>query len=582
MMLISGGEFADSKSVLDAYSDNALNTSYDKDGLLYYAEDTRIQGLANTPKSTEKIKLNNGSTKAVDAMYVSNESSDQVICQMIKSQEEGGAFLINEVALKMPLVYLLQSRGGSTALQTSVANIMNYKSFLTKPLEIWYTTGVANKISQKDQCRLILANVLARIDKCKVAVEPKTGTCLKKNVTTRFAIQGAEATANAVFEKGVKDLTLCQKAVIAAGFNKPISRFNWSFQANVDRGIRQRALDIVKVYASTDPEVAIPQDMCVAEIDGPIKTRVDERLANPKNSWLVKAKKTVQLAVPPDVDVNKFIDFTETMKQEWASILKNNPSWSSNTDIEISVNQDGKSLFHYGSNQSLQKFGASSQQSLGSVAKLLILKIAAEMNKLYGSVIAKKIPQVDDKLHDIAGSSVGLSDIYCESLNQGVYGLAQNLDAELLVKAFEFYNFKDSGTKSPTAADIRVALSTERTSASTKDLQRLIFDLAKLARQNSQLKFIATRPVFGQNCTLSAAKNLLIERDVLFSKTGTYDRSSVITHKLAVWAFYQKSHIYTVVVRVLKPDGLGICSGSGCINHTNMLPLYTKIMAKIQ
>ena len=130
-----------------------------------------------------------------------------------------------------------------------------------------------------------------------------------------------------------------------------------------------------------------------------------------------------------------------------------------------------------------------------------------------------------------------------------------------------------------------MALSTERTNATSASLHHVAYKLIQLAKKDRLLRSIATSAAFGtpddQVCSLSAAKDLLRQKQLYLAKTGTYDREGTITNKLAIWGWVENGITYTVVSRVIRPQGSGICLGSGCISQEKLLPLYRQIMNSI-
>lgn len=563
------GDFGNADVVLQKFSHNSLDVSKNNNGLSY-TNDAWVQAWVKDPQKKETVTIDVQKNR-LDSMYISKESADKTVCEMIKFEEEGNAILVNNLAFKMPFVFLVKSRGGSSALQSAVGNIMGYHKFWKKPLEIWYTAAVSKKITDDEQCALILSNIRGRIDSCRVkSVE---GSCPNSQLAVRYNIQGAEQLSHAVFKKPVSALDLCEKSVLAASYNQDLSRFNWLPTRNskgevTNRGINNRALAMVQ---AAHPDEKIPADMCVQSLDK-IQDVVFRRLAKPQNHWLRVAQKQIELNIPSNIDFEKFIKFNTQIQTEWSHLLKTK-SWSPITELEVSVFKNGHRFLQYGSTESLQKGGADSQQSLSSIAKLIALKVEAESNGKLGDVTPIPIPNIKNRV-ETDGKLVSLDQVYCHSNNEGAYALAKRVDTTLLREELKKYSFNTH------VSDINVAVSTERVNASTPNLQWFLYDLAKMSASNTKLRFIATRAALGKNCTLYDANPLVENRQLLLSKTGTYYAEGTIYHKLAVWAWQQpkSKDIFTVVVRVMQSSANGICYGTGCISHSHLLGIYKKIM----
>lgn len=571
LFITIAGDFGDADVVLKKFNQKSLDVSKNNKGLSY-SNDAWVKAWVKDPQKKETVTIN-GQKNRLDSMYINRESSDKSVCEMVRTEEDGDAILVNNLAFKMPFVFLVKSRGGSSALQSAIGNMMEYHKFWQKPLEIWYTAAVSKKITDDEQCALILSNIRGRIDSCRVkSVE---GSCPNSQLAVRYNIQGAEQLSHVVFKKPVSALDLCEKSVLAASYNQDLSRFNWRPTRNskdevTNRGINNRALAMVSKFQAAHPEEKTPADMCVQSLDK-IHDAVKKRLSNPQNHWLRVAQKQVQLNAPSDVDFDSFERFNTQIQTEWSHLLKNQ-AWSPKTELEVSIFRNGRRHLQYGSTENLQKNGAN-KQSISSVAKLIPLKVAADEKGKLGDVIPIAIPLI--KNHVATDENpVTLADVYCHSLNEGAYALAQKISTPVLREQLQKYSFNTD------ISDINVAVSTERVNANTANLQRFLFDFAKLSATNKNLRFIATRAALGKNCTLYDANPLVENRQLLLSKTGTYDAEGNIYHKLAVWAWQQpkSKDIFTVVVRVMQPSANGICNGKGCITHSNLLGIYKQIM----
>ncbi len=572
-LILAGGILGDPKVVLDAFKAKQLLTSTTPDGLLFFNDD-RLKAWSQT-NNPESIKLSNGDSKRIDTLYVSTESSDASTCEMIASNENGTSLQINDVALKIPFVFLWQSRGGSSAFQSAVGEILDTSGHPELKLkELWYTAA-SSTLLPSQKCLLILANVKARISSCK-DVDNK-GFCPSKSLRVRYAIVGAEAIANAVFEKPVAKLNLCERSIVAASYNEPLSQFSWASR-DTSLGTSQRAIRMINNYHNNHPEADIPVDNCEAQINGQIRQQVFKKLALASSHWLPQTKKALLIGASEGVPTKKFINFHNNVTKAFAALLVANPSWSKETLFDVTVFKDDMPYLHAASDV-FQKKGVDKNQSAGSLVKLLVLKEAALHKKdLSAPVIAMSIPNIEDK-HHIVGSKLSLAEIYCHSYNEGVFAFENSLDGEMLKASFQKQGF-NAGVPNPSVSDIRVALATERTSATSNDIHHLAYDLVELGKKDALLRFISTRAALGDGCTLSAAKELFNEKKLYLAKTGTYDRGGTITNKLAVWAWVENGSTYTVVSRLIRPQLSGICTGS-CINHHQLLPLYRSIMQEI-
>ena len=87
--------------------------------------------------------------------------------------------------------------------------------------------------------------------------------------------------------------------------------------------------------------------------------------------------------------------------------------------------------------------------------------MVSQKKDLSAAVTAMAIPGVEDK-HHIVGKKLSLQSTYCHSYNEAVYAMTNNLDGVRLKNSFEEAGFK-TATANPSIAEIRVALSTERT-----------------------------------------------------------------------------------------------------------------------
>ena len=581
VLIFSGGLLGDPQVVLDELKSKQLVTTNTPDGQLFFGTDARLKAWAKSPNQ-EKIKLNSGQFIKLDEMYITSESNDPTLCQFVESQEDGNSLQINNVAIKMPFVFLFQNRGGSSALQTGVGNVLGLSgSPFLKIKEVFYTAAASN-LDTSQKCKIILSNVKGQIAKC-LKTDPN-GYCPPTQLRVRYGIQGTEQLANVVFERPVAKLNICEKAVIAASYIEPLSAFSWPIHEK-SRGTSQRAIDIVAAYRENNPEKAdiIPADNCDSEINGVIKKEVSKKLQRPSNHWLPKAKKLILIGGSEHVNGDKFIRFHRDVTNSFNALLLANQNWSKDTLFDVTVYKNDAPYLHAGS-PIFQLKGVDENKSTGSGAKLLTLhEMVSQKKDLSAAVTAMAIPGVEDK-HHIVGKTLSLQSTYCHSYNEAVYAMTNNLDGARLKNSFEEAGFK-TATANPSIAEIRVALSTERTNATSASLHHVAYKLIQLAKKDRLLRSIATSAAFGtpddQVCSLSAAKDLLRQKQLYLAKTGTYDREGTITNKLAIWGWVENGITYTVVSRVIRPQGSGICLGSGCISQEKLLPLYRQIMNSI-
>ena len=580
ILIFSGGLLGDPQVVLDELKSKQLVTTTTPDGRLFFGTDERLKAWANS-QNQEKIKLNNGQFIKLDEMYITSESNDPTLCQFVESQEDVKSLQINNIAINMPFIFLFKKRGGSSALQTGVGNVLGLSgSPFSKIKEVFYTAAASN-LDTSQKCKIILSNVKGQIAKC-LKIDPN-GFCPPKQMRVRYGIQGTEQLANVAFERPVAKLNICEKAVIAASYNEPLSAFSWPPHEN-SRGTTKRAIDIVAAYRKNNPEKAdiIPADNCDAEINGMIKA-VSKRLKNPRNHWLPQAKKLILIGGSEHVNGDKFIRFHRDVTNSFNALLLANQNWSKDTLFDVTVYKNDAPYLHAGS-PIFQLKGVDENKSTGSGAKLLTLhEMVSQKKDLSAAVTAMAIPGVEDK-HHIVGKTLSLQSTYCHSYNEAVYAMTNNLDGARLKNSFEEAGFK-TATANPSIAEIRVALSTERTNATSASLHHVAYKLIQLAKKDRLLRSIATSAAFGtpddQVCSLSAAKDLLRQKQLYLAKTGTYDREGTITNKLAIWGWVENGITYTVVSRVIRPQGSGICLGSGCISQEKLLPLYRQIMNSI-
>lgn len=572
LFILISGVFGDANLVLGVYEKKSLKTSLSKNGL-YYGNDPLIQKFVKDLQGKELIEVN-GKKLALDKLFINNESSDATICEMIHSTEDKNTFLINDIALSMPLMaasYLVNNRGGSSALQSAIAKIMRLNGIANKPLEVIYTAAVSNQLPKKTHCQLILANIQGRIDRCNAPLI--NGRCPAGKLIVRYNIQGAEQNAAVLFQKPVDALNVCQKAVLAASFNEDLSVFNWYAKKNVNGtdslGIELRAKKMLSNYAQQHLNSTV--DLCDEEFFKTTFKTMQTRLQKEQH-WLPRAKKLLTLNAPIDTNPDKVLKFNNSIQKILAE-LKKNKGWSEFTDLDVSIHRNGKPYLKYGSTEDLRKFGAGSHISLGSIAKLLALHVASEQHKME-DVVPIAIPNI--KNSKIDNKPVSLANIYCHSFNEGAYGLVLKLDQPALRDAFKKFGFKTE------VSDINIALSTERTNASTSDLQGLLFEMANSSVKNKSLRQIASQAL-ETGCTLDVLKPLMTNKIILLAKTGTYDAKGVIHTKAAVWGFQQpkSKDIYTVVVRLIQPTIGGICHEPNCITKADLLPLYKQIMVSL-
>ena len=258
---------------------------------------------------------------------------------------------------------------------------------------------------------------------------------------------------------------------------------------------------------------------------------------------------------------DKFIRFHRDVTNSFNALLLANQNWSTETLFDVTVYKNDAPYLQAGS-PIFQLKGVGNNVTTGSGAKLLPLhEMVSQKKDLSAAVTAMAIPGVEDK-HHIVGKTLSLQSTYCHSYNEAVYAMTNNLDGVRLKNSFEEAGFK-TATANPSIAEIRVALSTERTNATSASLHHVAYKLIQLV------------------CSLSAAKDLLRQKQLYLAKTGTYDREGTITNKLAIWGWVENGITYTVVSRVIRPQGSGICLGSGCISQEKLLPLYRQIMNSI-
>ncbi|STY90760.1 hypothetical protein [Moraxella bovis] len=349
--------------------------------------------------------------------------------------------------------------------------------------------------------------------KCRIIISALDGNVVQKSINYQ-TIRGGYALSDLVFDKSFDELDFCELAFLSTAFRTPLSSISSKMYLN----------HRVYTYAVKNNRFS----RCL-KFDVMAEALVDLQIDKHPISISGMYRDT-----PLSVGMQDYIDFKEAVSEAQIQLEK---QLKARTVVEVTIKQ-GDDTIRIDSLNPNTGFG--SKHTPASLSKLLVAKTAIESGEDISSERLRKL-----LCHSDPEATADLFDVYQKDI----------------INQAQKYNLIHE-------VSLKRALSSEDARWSSDDILLFAEDYVSLLQGKKKIP-----NAFGQGCTMSVLRSLVVPRHAIFAKSGTAKGYNKTVAKLLLFAIKYEKHSPIILVRVEgENNDRGLCEGEACFDNSLLKP----------